>query len=143
MDKLTLKLALAPSNPVVPLGASVYLDDVCVFSSNHVDAPVDLAHEFDDVPGAHSLKISLTGKLPEHTRVNGNEILEDAVLSLTSISIDGQDLTKMLWFKSVYEHDFNGTGDTTQDKFYGTLGCNGTVTLNFEGPFFIWFLENS
>jgi len=41
-----------------------------------------------------------------------------------------------------YQHDFNGTGNPTIDKFYGEMGCNGTVSLKFTTPIYLWLLEN-
>jgi hypothetical protein len=41
-----------------------------------------------------------------------------------------------------YQHDFNGTGKLTTQNFYGELGCNGTVSLKFSTPIYIWLLEN-
>jgi hypothetical protein len=41
----------------------------------------------------------------------------------------------------VYEHNANGTGPLVQDKFYGEMGCNGTVTLEFSSPTYLWLLE--
>jgi hypothetical protein len=42
----------------------------------------------------------------------------------------------------VYEHDYNGTGTLTQEKFYGQMGCNGTVSLAFCTPIYMWLLEH-
>jgi hypothetical protein len=29
-----------------------------------------------------------------------------------------------------------------KDKFYGSMGCNGTITFEFNTPFYLWLLEN-
>jgi len=41
-----------------------------------------------------------------------------------------------------YCHDFNGTQPAVVDRFHGSLGCNGTVTLKFTTPIYLWLLEN-
>jgi len=43
---------------------------------------------------------------------------------------------------ATYTHDFNGTKELTQEKFYGVMGCNGTVSLKFATPIYLWLLEN-
>jgi hypothetical protein len=37
---------------------------------------------------------------------------------------------------------FNGTSEVTEDKFYSELGCNGTVSLKFTTPMYLWLLEH-
>jgi hypothetical protein len=44
--------------------------------------------------------------------------------------------------KAVYTHDFNGSQPPVDDKFFGDLGCNGTVSLKFTAPTYLWLLEN-
>ena len=41
-----------------------------------------------------------------------------------------------------YCHNFNGSGELTEQKFFGTLGCNGTVYFKFASPVYLWLLEN-
>jgi len=42
---------------------------------------------------------------------------------------------------ATYTHNFNGTQAETTDKFYGEMGCNGTVSLRFTTPIYLWLLE--
>jgi hypothetical protein len=48
----------------------------------------------------------------------------------------------MVTEQAMYTHNFNSTGPSTQDKFYGELGCNGTVTVKFNTPIYLWLLEH-
>jgi hypothetical protein len=42
-----------------------------------------------------------------------------------------------------YHHDCNGTAQQViLDKFYREMGCNGTVSLKFTTPVYLWLLEN-
>ena len=50
--------------------------------------------------------------------------------------------TNMFVEQAVYTHDFNGTSKATENKFYGELGCNGTVSLKFSTPMYLWLLEH-
>ena len=68
--------------------------------------------------------------------------MSDATLTIKDLAFDEIKLNYMLTELAVYTHDFNGTQDTTQDKFYGEMGCNGTVSLKFATPIYLWLLEH-
>jgi hypothetical protein len=44
--------------------------------------------------------------------------------------------------KCVYTHNFNDTQPEIQDTFHGIAGCNGTISLQFNTPVYLWLLEN-
>ena len=37
--------------------------------------------------------------------------------------------------------EINGTQESVDDDFFGTMGCNGTVRLKFSSPVYLWLLE--
>ena len=41
-----------------------------------------------------------------------------------------------------FQHDFNGTQPEIKDTFFGEMGCNGTVSLRFTTPIYLWLLEH-
>jgi hypothetical protein len=85
----------------------------------------------------------LKNKQPEHTQLSGlGEILQDSCLIISNLKFDGIELGQIVNDLSVYQHDFNGTQALTTDKFFGTMGCNGTVELKFSTPIYIWLLEH-
>ena len=135
---------MAPSNPAIPLGCEVWLDNTCVFAQDHVSETANISHEFsDDNDGEHSLRITLKNKRPTHTQVdNQGNIVSDALLSINEISFDEIDCTQIMRDQAVYKHNFNGTGSDIDDQFFSDLGCNGTVELKFTTPLYLWFLEN-
>jgi hypothetical protein len=61
---------------------------------------------------------------------------------ITDLSFDEILLAQIFVDKATYTHNFNGTGEETQEKFYGELGCNGTISLKFTTPIYLWILEN-
>ena len=69
-------------------------------------------------------------------------IISDAKLTVTNVAFDDIQLGHMLTEKATYAHDFNGTGVMGQHKFYGEMGCNGTVSLKFSTPIYLWLLEH-
>lgn len=126
------------------LGAEVWVDNTLVIDIQHVVSNTLFSHDIDDdLPASHCLKILLKNKKAEHTLIDdqGN-ITKDARITISDISFDDAKLGQVFIDQAVYTHDFNGTQDEIQDKFYGEMGCNGTVTLEFESPLFIWLLEN-
>ena len=71
------------------------------------------------------------------------ELVMDYPANIASMLIkDEIDIGLIVTNKSEYVHDFNGTSEVVTDKFYSNMGCNGTVTLEFTTPFYLWLLEN-
>lgn len=138
-----LKFDISTTDPAVPLGVEVWLDSDKILDVNHVVADIPFLHTISDQPAERELKIILKNKTHEHTKVDGQgTIISDARLVVSNISFD-EILLKHLFVKnSVYTHDFNGSGQQTQQEFYGEMGCNGTVSLHFSTPLYLWLLEN-
>lgn len=143
MNSVKFSCVVAPSDSNVPLGCEIWLDDVCVFDQDHVNQPMSVEHEFSDDEGEHALRICLKNKRPEHTVIDDQDnILSDALLSVTEISFDEIDCTKIVHDLATYRHDLNGTAPAIEDLFFGDMGCNGTVELKFTTPVYLWLLEN-
>lgn len=92
----------------------------------------------------HELHIELCGKSPSHTRLDGQgNIVEDRVVHIEDFSMDDIELGHLLYSKSRYEHNHNGTTESGQHGFYGVMGCNGVVSLSFTSPAYLWLLEHT
>jgi hypothetical protein len=134
---------ITPTNAAVPLGLEIWIDDQKLFDQDHVQESHRISTDLSDNDGEHELRFVLKNKLPEHTQVDAdNTIVSDARISVSNIEFDGIALNQLVPALAEYQHNFNGTGELTIDKFYGELGCNGTVTLKFTTPIYIWMLEN-
>ena len=59
-----------------------------------------------------------------------------------NIQFDGIEIGYNIMQLAVYTHDCNGSDNLNNYKFYGELGCNGTVELKFITPVYIWLLEH-
>lgn len=126
-----------------PLGIEIRLNDQLVLNCDHVTEAIYFSHDFDDSVPEYQLQFTLKNKLPEHTKLDEhNKIVADARLLIKNLSFNDIELGHVLTEKAVYTHDFNGTGQVIQDKFFGEMGCNGTVSLTFTAPVYIWLLEN-
>lgn len=127
----------------VPLGVEVRFDNTSVFKTDHLKETTAVSFTCSDDDGEHVLEIELTGKLPEHTKVTeSGEIVQDALISIDHLIIDGIDIGLIFSNLAEYTHDFNGTKDTVTERCYNHMGCNGVVRLKFTTPVYLWLLEN-
>ena len=126
-----------------PLGIQIWLDDSLLLDNTHVQEKIAFAHDMSDDDGKHQLRIVISGKTADHTQIDeqGN-IIKDATLQISTVTIDGIDVNQLFSEKCVYTHNFNGTQPETKDLFYGTAGCNGTIVFEFTTPIYLWMLEN-
>jgi hypothetical protein len=114
------------------LGMEIWLDDQQIFDTAHVDSTVD-----------HELRFVMKNKTIDQTQVNETgTILKDACLTISNVAFEDIDLGHMFTEQTEYIHDFNGTQAEITGKFYGEMGCNGTVSLKFTTPIYLWLLEN-
>jgi hypothetical protein len=105
------------------------------------------------IEGAHSLDIAFLNKKVQDTRldIDGN-IVEDLLLNIDSIEIDEIDIGNLKWTASVYtplypesykQHVLSaGQQISNEVKNCVNLGWNGTWSLPFTSPVYIWLLEN-
>ena len=143
MDSINFNCVVGNTNPKVPLGLEIWLDDHKFFDQDHVDQIHNVEHEISDDDGDHELRFVLKNKQSDHTQVDAaGNILGDATVTVSDIRFDGIDCDYLTTTLAQYQHDFNGTGNPTIDKFYGEMGCNGTVSLKFTTPIYLWLLEN-
>jgi hypothetical protein len=85
----------------------------------------------------------MKNKTMDHTTVDENgQIVKDACLNVSNFYIDSIELGHTFLEQCKYHHDFNGTQDPVVDKFYGDMGCNGTLIFLFQSPIYIWLLAN-
>jgi hypothetical protein len=103
--------------------------------------------------GAHSLDITFINKTISDTTVDSDgNIVKDFLLNIESIEIDDIDIGNLKWTASVYtplypesykQHVLSsGQEIETELKNCVNLGWNGTWSLPFTSPFYIWLLEN-
>lgn len=123
---------------------TVSLDGSVIWQGDPGECRSEISHDFDDIDGAqHLLSIEMLGKTPGHTQINdAGEIVKDLLIEVCDFSFDDINIDQLVWDQSEYHHDFNGTQSAVIDKFYGSMGCNGKVQLEFTGPIYLWLLES-
>lgn len=144
--KNTVKISciLDTTDPTASLGFEAWVDDKQFIDIEHVQTKQSVLLEISDDDGDHELRFVMKNKTAEHTKINEDGgIISDANLIISNLSFDEIQLDHTITESIVYTHDFNGTQNSTQNKFYGEIGCNGTVSLKFSSPSYLWLLENT
>ena len=140
-DTLKIKVKVSNTDPDIPLGLEVWVDDQCVTNIEHVTESVTEC-EVPDTDGNRELRIVMKNKLAEHTVIDAdNNIVQDALLAVDLIEFDEINVTDIFIMQSEYTHSFNGPGEAITNRCYGQMGCNGTVSFKFSTPFYLWLLE--
>jgi len=95
---------------------------------------------------SHQLTFTLYDKTNNDTEIlEDGSIKQDTLVKLSQLELENVNLTETMSLNKdvfYYEHDSNGTAQLEKHTLYNTLGCNGTATINFSTPFYIWSLEN-
>jgi hypothetical protein len=143
MTTYTISCTIGTTDSTAPLGLEVWLDDVRLFDTNHVVYDIlPLTFGIDEDEAEHELRFVMTGKTEAHTKIDETgAIVKDASLTIKDLAFDDIKLGQLFIDHATYTHNFNGTQAETTDKFYGEMGCNGTVSLRFTTPIYLWFLE--
>ena len=142
MDTIKFNCVVGSTNFAVPLGLEIWLDQHKFFDQDHIDQPCQVEHEISDDDGDHELRFVLKNKQSDHTKVDADgNIVSDARVTVSDIEFDDINCQYLTTTLSQYQHDFNGTGEPTTESFYGEMGCNGTVRLEFTTPIYLWLLE--
>jgi hypothetical protein len=143
MDNTTkISCTIGASSPADALGLEIWLDNQQLFNTNHVNDQT-LEWSISEDEAVHELRFIMKNKTTDHTQIDEHgTIIQDAVITITNLCFDEIALGQMFVDHAEYTHDFNGTKDIIKDKFYGEMGCNGTVSLKFTTPIYLWLLEN-
>lgn len=133
---------IVSTNPASALEFEVWMDndkilDTQVVESRHVE------HRLLDDDGEHELRFVLKNKKESDTVIDeqGN-IVQDSVIMIENLQFDDIDLGYIFNELAVYTHNHNGQKESTTEQFFGTMGCNGTVSLRFTTPIYLWLLEH-
>jgi hypothetical protein len=142
-DTVTISFVLDTTDCSAQLGFEAWVDDNKFFETDHVQGQQKINIEISDDDAEHELRLVMKNKNVDHTKINeNNEIIQDAKLVIRDLAFDEIQLGYVFTVKAIYEHDLNGTDVLGQHKFYEELGCNGTVSLKFTTPIYLWILEN-
>jgi hypothetical protein len=143
MTTAKISFAISPSDSACPLGVEVWIDQQQIFNTEHLADTVNVSHDIAEDDAEHELRVVLKNKKTEHTTVDADgHITQDAVINVGSFKFEEIDVNQVVQEQADYVHNFNGSAAEIQDKFFGSMGCNGTLSLKFFTPIYIWLLEN-
>lgn len=106
--------------------------------SGEVDI-IEFDAELDEGPARLQIRLENKDDTDVVQSADKTEILQDLLLNIKSVEIDEIDLGNLVFTKSEFVGD--DSSRPVLDKCVD-LGWNGTWTLPFESPFYIWLLEN-
>lgn len=143
MTTYQISCDIGTTDAAAALRMEIWLDGKELFNSEHVKESAHLIFNFEEDDADHELKFIMKNKTGEHTKISDSgEIISDARLTISNIAFDEIELKQIFIDHATYTHNFNGTQPETVDKFYGEMGCNGTVSLKFSTPIYLWILEH-
>jgi hypothetical protein len=145
MSTTQISCTIGATDPTAGLGVEVWLNDQLLYDNNAFDQlNLPLTWDISDDDDAHELRFVLKNKTNQHTKVDeqGN-IVTDATITISNLAFEEIELNQIVVEHATYQHTLNGASDTViMDKFYGVMGCNGTVSLKFTTPIYLWLLES-
>lgn len=142
MEQIQLRFRVTNTDADSPLSLLIHLDNQQL-ESMLIAQPTDVVYDLELEDGDHELCLTLQGKTAAHTVIDAQgHIIKDAMLQFSNVEMDNINIDNIVQELAVYTHDFNGSGALTQDRFFHAQGCNGTVSLKFASPFYLWLLEN-
>lgn len=142
MSKYQLSCTIGTSDPTTKLGLEIWLDDFPIFNLDHVTETMPLKFEIEEDEADHELRFVMKNKSANDTVLDADgNIIKDATITISDVAFDDIKLGQVFIDRAVYTHDYNGSKSEVKDKFYGEMGCNGTVSLAYNTPTYIWLLE--
>lgn len=144
-ETLTFKISLTGTYWSKKPNFSIFLNDELI---EQKDIENESVHEIVFERGVaedqeHELKIRLNNKQDEDTIIENTQIVKDMILNIDGIEIDDVDIGNLRWsadYKLDQAREYNGKQTDHIDNCVN-LGFNGTYTLKFTSPFYIWLLE--
>jgi hypothetical protein len=98
-----------------------------------------------DNPASHRLSVIMQGKTRQHTKVGADGMIEhDNSITFSQLEFEDIDMMPIFcqgWLG--YYHSNNDVNRSVEvDEFYGYMGCNGTVNIEFDTPIYLWFNQH-
>lgn len=120
------------------------------YFSEYINNPPNVTQYFEFVAdledGDHMLEIQLVGKeFSDVLKSEDGSISNDQLLNIESIVIDDIDIGNLRYSASKYtpfvKQEYDGKIVEYLDNCVN-LGWNGTYSIGFTTPFYLWLLEN-
>jgi hypothetical protein len=143
VETFDISFDLTSSDYDCGLGFEVFYNNKQILNIDHCQSSTMLSFTLDAEEGDQELKFIMKNKTMDHTTVDENgQIVKDAYLNISNFTINSVELGHTFLEQCKYHHDFNGSQDPVVDKFYGDMGCNGTLIFSFQSPIYLWLVMN-
>jgi hypothetical protein len=133
-------------SPTIPLDLHIYLNKEKIFEFDSSLQQSKFFTEITNLPDDRccTLQFVMNNKTYEHTKIDGEgNMIGDCRIAISNLAFEDVELGHIVTEKAVYLHNENTPNITNKEnKFYGEMGCNGTVDLKFYTPVYVWLLEN-
>ena len=139
----TLTVEFSANIPDIFLDIS--LNDTLITSNSFVKDTQQYTIEFDDTEEyiTQCITVTMRGKTQQHTILDNDKIVSDVHAMIKRITIDEIDVTDLYAQGTACYHHVGSNnqqnGPVIIDEFYGYLGFNGDVKLEFTTPMWKWF----
>jgi len=140
---MQLNLEFSASSDCSDIQLEIYLNNKKIFESTAQQQTQQVLCSIDEDPADHELTLIMSGKNQSHTVVNDNgEIISDIYFTINRLEFEDLDMREVFCLgKQCYWHNFNSDQPEFLDEFYGVMGCNGTVKINFTTPIYLWLAD--
>lgn len=147
MDTVKFACKISSNDPTAALNLEIWLDQNLQWSKTNVESDTFECSILDsDQHQEHELRFVLSGKLPEHTGIDSEgNIVRDVLINIGSVQINDINIPDIVISESsVYLHNFNNPDQpVSEQKFFGSMGCNGTLKFVFSTPIYLWLLQHT
>jgi hypothetical protein len=140
---MKLNLEFSASADCTDILIEIYLNKNKIFESTAQQQLQQVLCNINEDPADHELALVMSGKNRSHTVVDNNgEITSDIYFTINRLEFEDLDMRELFCLgKQCYTHSFNSSQPEFLDEFYGIIGCNGTVNINFSTPIYLWLLD--
>lgn len=119
------------------LAVEIWFDGTKIFDQSLIAQERQIKHEYDDTGGKHELQIVLKDKT---LTIDHEDVESHPMVEISDVCFDGVKIDNLMYQLAKYHHN-----EVTMDthKFFGRMGCEGIVTLNWYSPYYKWILEQT
>jgi hypothetical protein len=141
---MKLDLEFSASADCTDISIAIHINDSLLFDTTAKQATQSVTCELSEEPRDHVLTLVMSGKNHNHTTIDDTgEIISDVYVNIDKLEFEELDMKEIYCLgKPCYTHSFNSTQPEFLDEFYGIVGCNGTVRIEFSTPIHLWLLDH-
>jgi hypothetical protein len=141
---MKLDLEFSASADCEDISIAIYINNSLLFDATAKQATQSVTCELSEEPGDHVLTLVMSGKNHTHTTIDDTgKIISDVYVNIDKLEFEELDMKEIYCLgKPCYTHSFNSTQPEFLDEFYGIVGCNGTVKIEFSTPIHLWLLDH-